>query len=145
MISFLCVYYLPPSAAKGVKGIFRGHPEPRQRTLSSALLFCLLPSTAKEKGDFLGSAVASLDARPRTLAKDVVLCTPVFHNHYAALFSLCFFECAGDFAEGEFVSVVDWCCFIWLQALAVDACGVCAIQVGDCVGAADMLDGSMDA
>ena len=59
--------------------------------------------------------------------------------------SLRFFECAGDFAEGEFISVVDRCCFVWLQALAVDACGVGAVQVGDCVGAADMLDGSVDA
>ena len=56
---------------------------------------------------------------------------------------LCFFECAGYFAEGEFISIVDWCCFIWLQALAVDACGVCAIQVGDCIGAANVLDGGV--
>ena len=57
--------------------------------------------------------------------------------------NLCFFECTGYFAEGEFISVVDGCCFIRLQALAVDACGVGAIQVGDCVGAADMFEGGV--
>ena len=28
----------PPAAVERVKGVFRGHPEPRQRTSSSALL-----------------------------------------------------------------------------------------------------------
>ena len=52
-------------------------------------------------------------------------------------------EGAGYFAEGEFISVVDGCCFVWLQALAVDACGVCAVQVCDRIGAANVLDGGV--
>ena len=37
MISVLRAYYLPPAAAKEKKNVW-GHPTPRQRTLSSALL-----------------------------------------------------------------------------------------------------------
>ena len=85
-----------------------GHPTPRQRTLSSALLFRLLPAAAKwgngvfgdtphpskgrcplhscfvcclrrrmEKEFFGGPLLHPLDVRPRNLAKDAVLCTPV--------------------------------------------------------------------
>jgi hypothetical protein len=136
MISVLCVYYLPPAAAKWEKRGFSGTP----RTPAKDAVLCapvLYVACGGERKRSCGGSHAAI--------KDAVLCTPVFHNHYAGSFSLCFFECAGDFAEGEFISVVDRCCFIWLQALAVDACGVGAVQVGDCVGAADMLNGCMDA
>jgi len=118
------------------KGLFGDTPNPGKGRCP--LHSCFVAAYGGEgKRDYSGT--------PRTPAKDAVLCTPVFQNHYAASFSLCFFECAGDFAEGEFISVVDRCCFIWIQTLAVDACGVGAVQVGDCVGAADMLDGGVDA
>ena len=167
MISFCSVTITCRLRRRKEKRIFRGHPKPRQRTrpLHSCFVYYLRWRKEKDlwgipnsgKGHFPlhsclfiacgGEREKGLFGLPQTPAKDTVLCTPVFHNHDASphLFSLCFFECAGDFAEGEFVSVVDRCCFIWLQALAVDACGVGAVQVGDCVGAADMLDGSMDA
>src|SRR5260370_9157320 len=54
----LCIAFdWPPTAAKKEKGVFRGHPEPRQRASPSAL-----PMSVKE-GE---------DARPRTPAKGFV-------------------------------------------------------------------------
>ena len=46
-------------AAEKLKEIFRGHPEPRQRTQSSALLFGLPPAAEKLKEIFRGPAIVS--------------------------------------------------------------------------------------
>ena len=43
----------------------------------------------------------------------------------------------------ECITVVDGGGFIRLQALTIDARGVCAVQVGNGIGAADMLDGGV--
>jgi len=141
--NYSVTYFMPPAAARE-KRILWGHPRPRQRTPSSALLFVSLPTATKAvKGIFRDALIHPPDARPRTPAKDFVLCTPVFHNHYAVSFSLCFFKGAGYCAEGELISIVDWSCFVWFQALAIDACGICAVEVGDGKGAPNMLDGGV--
>jgi len=44
----------------------------------------------------------------------------------------------------ECITVVDGSRFVWLQALTIDARGVCAVQVGNGRGAADVFDGGMD-
>jgi len=48
--------------------------------ISFLRVYYLPPAAAKGKRDFLGT--------PQTPAKNAVLCTPVFHNYYAASFSL---------------------------------------------------------
>src|SRR5205807_1757628 len=49
------------------------------------------------------------------------------------------FKAACYLAKGECIPIVDGCGLIRFQALAVDAGGVCAVQVGHRVGAADVL------
>jgi len=50
------------------------------------------------------------------------------------------FEGAGYFAEGESVSIVDSGRLVGYQALVVEARGIGAVQVGHCIGTANMLD-----
>ncbi len=124
MISFFHIYYLLPAAAKEKKGVCGDTPHPGKGLcpLHSCFVRCL---RRRKRSGILGYPSPSKEQCP--------LC---FCN-------LCFFEGAGYFAEREFISVVDWCCFIWLQALAVDACGVCAVQISDCKGAANVINGGV--
>jgi len=46
--------------------------------------------------------------------------------------------------EMQRITIVDRCGLIGLQALAVDACRVCAIQVHQRIAATDMLKGGMN-
>src|SRR5438270_47257 len=46
---------------------------------------------------------------------------------------------AGCFPEGEAVTIIDRGSLVRFQALAVEARGVCAVEVGQSIGAADML------
>ena len=50
------------------------------------------------------------------------------------------FEGAGYFAKGESVSIVDRGGLVGYQALVVEARGIGAVQIGHCIGTADMLD-----
>ena len=57
------------------------------------------------------------------------------HPHFLRLF-----KGAGYFAEGESVSIVDRGGLVGYQALVVEARGIGAVQVGHCIGTANMLD-----
>jgi hypothetical protein len=63
--SFFRVYYLPPAAAKEKKNLC-GHPTPRQRTPSSALLLCLYVVDGSEwkKGGFGDTSSPGKGLRP---------------------------------------------------------------------------------
>ena len=54
------------------------------------------------------------------------------------------FKRACHFTEGERVAIVDGRGLVGFQALAVDAGGVCAVQVGQRVGAADVLESGVN-
>jgi hypothetical protein len=65
--NFSISHFMPPAVAKEGKGDFRGHPEPRQKTASSALLNRSLLRHQRMGKEGSGT--------PRVLAKDFVLCT----------------------------------------------------------------------
>ena len=67
--NFSISHFMPPAVAKEGKGDFRGHPEPRQKTASSALLNRSLLRHQRMGKEGSGT--------PRVLAKDFVLCTPI--------------------------------------------------------------------
>jgi hypothetical protein len=52
---------------------------------------------------------------------------------------------AGHLTEVECIAILDGGSLVGFQAFAVDACGVRAIQVGQSIGTANMLNGSMNA
>jgi len=92
LLAIIDIYFVPPAAAKRER-VFRGHPEPRQRTPSSALLFKSLLAAAKRgKGVFRDALLHPPDTRPRTPAKDSVLCTPVFHYQLLLYFAYAFLK-----------------------------------------------------
>src|SRR6266566_1533124 len=71
LFKLLCNYiassFMPPTAAKKGKRVFWGHPKPRQRTASSALLFFLRLRREREKEFFGSPLVHPPDARaPKT-------------------------------------------------------------------------------
>src|SRR5207247_9755455 len=91
-------------------------------------------SAKREKGVFRGPAIAS----PGCAAPNPGKGLRSLHSC-----SLCFLKCACHLAEGEFISIVNWCSLVRLQSLTVDARRVCAVQVGDCIGGSNQLNGGM--
>ena len=54
--------------------------------------------------------------------------------------TLCLLKGTCHLAEGEAIAIVDRRGLVRLQALAVDARGVCAVQVGERIAATDVFE-----
>ncbi len=54
-------------------------------------------------------------------------------------------KCTRHFPKLQRVAIVDRRGLIRLQALAVDACGICAVQIRQRIGAANVFKGGMNA
>lgn len=62
-----------------------------------------------------------------------------------SLFCLLFLKGAAHSSKVHRISILKWRCLIWLKPLAIDACRVRAVEVGQRVCAANMLKGGMNA
>src|SRR5437879_5668861 len=75
-------------------------------------------------------------------SKDELRLQPVGRKRSSSLLvdTLCLLKGACHLAEGETIAIVDRRGLIRLQALAVEARGVCAVQVGERIAAADVFE-----
>src|SRR5437763_13290471 len=64
--------------------------------------------------------------------------------YYSEITPLHFLKRTSHLPKGNCIPIIDRCGLIGLQALVVETCRVGASQVGECVAAADVLQGGVD-